>query len=202
MTSAGQAQRPLMFQAGGLSAQELSADDVPLVQALFDANPLYFQTVNHRHALPDEAQQEFDEYPPASMSFTRRWFAGLFDAQGQAQGVLVVVSDLVASGVWHITLMLLADSQLGRGVAQAVFAQTEDWARQQGARWLRLAVVQGNLRGQRFWAACGFQTVRVRPDVDTGGRLNSLEVMVKPLGDETIAGYLALVPRDRPAAPA
>ncbi|WP_284617818.1 GNAT family N-acetyltransferase [Aquabacterium humicola] len=192
---------PPLFEAAGLQARELQPADVPRLQALFDANPDYFRIVNHRDALPDEAQQEFDERPPPSMSYTRHWCAGLFDADDRLQGVVVVVSDLMAPGVWHLTLMLLATALHGRGIARAVFDAIESWAVVQGARWLRLGVVAGNGRAERFWQRCGFTEVCLRRDVDTGGRLNTLRVMVKPLGADGIAPYLALVARDRPEAP-
>ena len=53
----------------------------------------------------------------------------------------------------------------------------------------------------------GYAEVRVRENIDTGGRLNTLRVMVKPLpaaGNEHLAHYLArylaLVPRDQPGS--
>ncbi len=69
-----------------------------------------------------------------------------------------------------------------------------------GARWLRLGVVEGNASAERFWARQGFQQVRTRAGVDTGGRVNTLRVLVKPLAAEPLAAYLALLPRDQPGS--
>lgn len=60
--------------------RELEPGEVPQLQSLFDANPEYFQTVNGRPALADEARLEFEEFPPPSMQFARRWFCGAFGA--------------------------------------------------------------------------------------------------------------------------
>jgi hypothetical protein len=73
--------------------RELEADEVPRLQALFDANPEYFQVVNGRPALANEAQLEFEELPPAFMCFTRRWFCGVFAADGELEGVLEFISE-------------------------------------------------------------------------------------------------------------
>jgi hypothetical protein len=62
-------------------------------------------------------------------------------------------------------------------------------------------VVAGNTRGERFWQACGFVESRRHEGIDTGGRLNTLRLLVKPLQGGTLEDYLALVPRDRPGAP-
>jgi GNAT superfamily N-acetyltransferase len=191
----------VQFQAGGLAARELAAQEVPLLQALFDANPLYFQAVNGRPPHPDEAQEEFDELPPPHLPYTRRWFLGLFDAQADSdalQGVAVVVQDLCAPGVWHVALYLLASALHGGGAASAVYRAMEAWMRDGGARWLRLGVVAGNARAERFWQARGFVEIRRRKGVDTGGRVNDVRVLTKPLAGGTLGEYLLLVPRDRP----
>lgn len=190
-----------LFATGRHVVRELEADEVPRLQALFDANPAYFQAVNGRHALANEAELEFEEFPPASMSFTRRWFCGVFAADGELEGVLVFVSDLMAAEVWHLTLFLVATRLHGSGAAGELHRALEDWMRQSGARWIRLGVVRGNTRGERFWQRHGYVEVRVREGVDTGGRLNDLRVMVKPLEGQPMADYLDRVPRDRPDPP-
>nr|MCU0814782.1 GNAT family acetyltransferase [Burkholderiaceae bacterium] len=81
---------------------------------------------------------------------------------------------------------------------QELYAALEGWTAREGARWLRLGVVAGNVRAERFWAARGFAEVRVREGVDTGRRLNDVRVLVKPLAGDDAATYLGLVPRDRP----
>ena len=178
----------------------LAAGQVPLLQALFDANPGYFQAVNGRPAAPDEAQLEFDELPPPHLPFRQRWVAGLFSDGGALLGTLVLVADLGAAGVWHIALLLIDQAHHGSGLAAQVMAGLQAWARGQGAQWLRLGVVVGNRRAQGFWLRQGFTVTRLRRGIDTGGRLNDLQVMVKPLAGGTLADYLTLVPRDAPDA--
>lgn len=181
-----------------LQSRELRADDVPLLQALFDANPAYFQVVNGRAALPDEAQIEFDERPPRHLSWTRRWVLGWFDEQRQMAGVSIVVADLGAPGVWHLALFLLATRLHGRGLAQPACTALERWAQDQGAQWMRLGVVLANARARRFWLRQGYSALRLQVGVDTGGRVNDVQTCCKPLAGGTIADYLHLVPRDRP----
>jgi GNAT superfamily N-acetyltransferase len=187
-----------LFTAAGLHARVLRADEVPRLQAFFDANPEYFQTVNGRNANTDEAQVEFDELPPPHLRFRDRWMLGVFDDAGGLVGVIVVLSDLGVAGVWHLALFLLASRLHGRGVAAALHAALEAWAIADGAQWMRLGVVAANPKGRRFWERCGYRTVRVREKTDTGGRLNDLLVCMKPLAGGSTEDYLALVPRDRP----
>jgi GNAT superfamily N-acetyltransferase len=187
-----------LFAAQGFQARELARADVPRLQALFDASPEYSLAVNGRLPRADEAQAEFDELPPAHLGFTRRWVAGVFDNGDRLIGVAVVVADLAARGVWHVALFFVASALHGQGIGSRIWAALEDWARGAGAQWLRLGVVEGNAPAERFWAKHGFAEVRVRHGVDTGGLINTVRVMVKPLGPAGLAAYLEHVPRDRP----
>lgn len=187
-----------LFSAAGLIARPLEAHEVPALQALFDANPEYFLAINGRCALPGEAQTEFEERPPVYLSYTEQHTLGFYDEEGRLQGMATVVSDLGAPGVWHVALFLLATRWHGRGVAPAIYQAMESWIQASGASWLRLGVVIGNTRAERFWARCGFVEVRQRLGVDTGGRINDLSVRVKPLAGGSLPTYWALVPRDHP----
>lgn len=192
---------PPVFRTAQFEARELAADQVPLLQALFEANPLYFFTVNGRPPGPQEAQIEFDELPPAHLGYSRRWLLGVFGPGRALEGVAIVVADLCAPGVWHIALFLMASARHGTGASAEVYQALEAWVHASGAQWLRLGVVQGNGRAERFWQRLGYEQVRVREGVDTGGRLNTLRVMVKPLAARPLADYLAAVPRDQPDSP-
>jgi GNAT superfamily N-acetyltransferase len=190
----------VLFSSPDLRARELRAHEVPLLQALFDANPTYFQLVNGRPAEADEAQREFDEDPPPHLIWTRRWFLGLFEPDGSLAGVAIVVSDLCAPRVWHLALYLLATRHHGAGVAQRTYDALQAWVRDQGAQWLRLGVVLANGRARRFWQRQGFIDLRLRLGVDTGGRVNDIVTCCKPLAGGSIDDYLTLVPRDAPGS--
>ena len=181
-----------------LRAVELDASYEPLLQRFFEANPEYFLTVNGEPAGPNEAHDEIRGEVPADMSFTRKWLVGYVDAEGSMVALANVIIDLLAPGVWHIGLFIVASSRHGTGEAHAIHHSLERWAAANGANWLRLGVVQGNARAERFWEALGYIQTRTREDVAMGRLTNTLRVMVKPLSSDTLEHYLSLVPRDQP----
>ena len=81
-----------------------------------------------------------------------------------------------------------------------LYQSLEAWARQNGAHWLRLGVVQGHTRAERFWQRQGFTEARVRQGVQMGRHTHTLRVLFKPLAGGTLEQYLALLARDRPDA--
>ena len=191
----------LAFRAGRFDAVELRAGDVPRLQAFFDANPAYSLAVEGRVPPADAAQTEFDARPPDNFTYTRRWLLAFDDESGTMVGVADVVSDLLAPRVWHVGLFIVATARHGDGTAHALYAALEDWMRASGAAWLRLGVVTGNGRAERFWQRKDYVGTRVREGIAMGERVNTVRVLVKTLDGGDLAAYLERVPRDRPGAP-
>jgi GNAT superfamily N-acetyltransferase len=181
-----------------LRTVELGAGDEPLLQRFFDDNPAYFITVHGEPASPDEAHEAIHGLPPAGWSFTKKWLLGYVDGAGALVAMADVITDLLAAGVWHVGLFIVATARHGSGDAQRLHEGIERWASDHGARWLRLGVVSGNSRAERFWESMGYMQVRTREGVAMGKLTHTLRVMVKPLRGHTIEELLSLVPRDRP----
>jgi ribosomal protein S18 acetylase RimI-like enzyme len=190
-----------MYEPSSLRRTPIVAETLPRLQKFFEDNPEYHLAVDGRRPRPEEAREEFESLPPAEMPFEKMWLFDYSAADGEMIGMASVISNLLGKGVWHVGLFIVATSLRGRGVAQAVYGDLEAWMREGGARWLRLGVVEGNVRAERFWTRLGYVEVRRRFDVAMGERVNNLRVMVKPLGTATIHEYVTLVPRDRPETP-
>jgi GNAT superfamily N-acetyltransferase len=190
-----------VFTAGPLRAVALGRDDLLALQRFFEANRDYFLDVDGQPPGPDEAQRALDDDPPPGMPFTCRWVLGVVDPGGELVAMAQVCSDFLAPGVWLLGLFIVEASRRGTGVAATVYAALEAWARESGARWMRLGVVVGNARAERFWRRLGYTEVRRRTGVEMGQRVNVLSVMCKPLAGGSRADYLALVERDRPETP-
>ncbi|KQV49465.1 hypothetical protein ASC95_17880 [Pelomonas sp. Root1217] len=180
----------------GWHARELVAADVPALQALFEARQDYFRLVSGQDVAVDEAAREFADLPPAEMPYRRMCIIGFFDAAESIWGMASIVTDFIARGVGHIGLFLMRD-----GGGAFSYAALEKWMHEvEGQQWLRLGVVIGNERAERFWERCGYLQLRERGPVEYGVQTNMLRVMMKPLAGGTWSEYLALVERDRPEA--
>ncbi len=134
------------------------------------------------------------------MTDTKKWVIGFVDASDALIAMANVMSDLLAVGVWLIGLYLVTTKLHGTGVAHALYRELEAWTRREGARLLRLGVVVGNARAERFWSGLSFVQIRARPGIEMGLRIQKVRVLAKPLAGGNRDEYLALVPRDRPDA--
>lgn len=189
---------PPLFAVEGLRCFEVRADDIPELQRFFGANPEYFVAVTGQPPGATEADEEYRAGPPEGWSHGKKWLLGFGNDADLFVGMANIVSDLLAPGVWHIGLFIIATSRHGTGDAQALHRGIESWAASRGAKWLRLGVVHGNVRAERFWEALGYVEARTRQGVELGRLVSTVRVMVKPLAGGTLAQYLTLVGRDRP----
>ena len=187
-----------LFDVGAVGAWDLTVSDLPVLQDFFVANPDYFLAVNGMPPRADEAKQEFEDRPPAGMPFDKIHVIGFFDSAGRLIAMASVISHLLAEGVWHIGLFIVASSLHGTGTAASLYAGLEGWMQRQGARWVRLGAVAGNARAERFWERRGFAEVRRREGLQLGELVQTVRVFVKPVSTSGMQDYLSLVVRDRP----
>ena len=185
----------------GVRVVELGTGSEGLLQEFFDANPEYFLIIQGEPAGPTEAHEEIHGELPAGWSYTKKWVLGYVDTSDRLIALANLVSDIIAPGVWNVSTFMVATEHHGTGAAQLLYRSLEDWARANGAKWLRLGVVKGNARGERFWESAGFVQTRLREGIQFGKQTNTLRVMFKPLDGGTLEDYLALIPRDRPELP-
>ena len=99
--------RSALFEAGPWRAWPLSVDDAPWLQDFFNANPLYFVTVNGRPAGPGDALAELTERPPAEMPFRDlHWLAFVDEDQLILQRVPVTLAIIGASQLVALAIAL------------------------------------------------------------------------------------------------
>lgn len=169
------------------------------LQAFYEANPEYWLLVYGRAPERDEAERDFDAAPPAEMSYSalKAWLIRDCTSR-RVIGEVSAVVDLLAPGVMHLGFFIIDAARQGTGLAHEVYESYEAWSVGQGARWMRLGVVESNARGWSFWRRHGYVEVRRRDGYVLGDRSHTLIVMVKPIAPNTLDDYLARVVRDRP----
>ena len=182
----------------GIRVVELLGCDEAELQQFFEQAPVYFIAVNGEPATPSEAREELRGQLPAGWHCSRLYWLGYRDGQGHLVAVVNIAADLLTTGVWHIGLLLVHARWHGSRLAQRLHTDLEAWAVAKGAQWLRLTVVVGNTRAERFWPRLGYVQVRTREGITMGRQVNRVSIQVKVVASASIENYLALVERDCP----
>jgi GNAT superfamily N-acetyltransferase len=188
----------MLFEIDGVQATEIKAENVPTLQQFFDANPEYFLSVTGQPPLRNQGHEEFISELPEGWPFTKKWAIGFLNTERSMVAVATIIADLLAPDVWNLGLFIVETRQHGKGIARPLYDALETWMSAHGAKWIRLGVVAGNLRGERFWERLGFTELRRTYGIEMGAKTQTMRVMAKPVAGVGLEEYLARVPRDRP----
>lgn len=101
----------------GIRVVELHGGDEPPLQRFFEQAPAYFVAVNGEPATPTEAREALQGPLPAGWRCRRMYWLGYQDTHGQWVAVVNIAADLLATGVWHIGLLLVHTRLHGSGFA-------------------------------------------------------------------------------------
>lgn len=108
-----------LFPGTGFRARAIREDDIARLQRFLEANPEYFLVVGGAPPRANEALLEFHDRPPRGWPWDLKWLVAFDDPGGAMVAVADVVSNLLAPGVWHIGLFIVATRLHGSGAARA-----------------------------------------------------------------------------------
>ncbi|MFY0581841.1 GNAT family N-acetyltransferase [Cystobacter fuscus] len=171
----------VLFRAADLTAERVADADVECLQPLLARCEDYHQLVYGRPATEDEARRMPSERPPG-LTPDQPHLLALCAMHGGKVGVLEGLRDYPSPGEWYLGLLLLVPEVRGQGRGEAVLRAYVDWVRAEGGRLLRLAAVEQNEAGRRFWARMGFQDEKWVGPLEQGLRMNRLVRMTMTLG--------------------
>lgn len=149
--------------AEGLTARELTEQDVSRMLHMAQGNPLYYQYLGI-HPDAQNIAQTLAALPPRRTMADKHIF-GWFDGDR-----LCALMDLIArhpqDDVAFIGWFMVDAPMQGRGLGRRLVAQVLDVLRTEGVREVRLGRVEGNPQSRAFWQACGFTDTAAGYDTD------------------------------------
>jgi steroid delta-isomerase-like uncharacterized protein len=118
---------------------------------------------------------------PAGKGYEDKLLLGIFARSDRLIGVLAAIRDYPVPGEWWLGLLMLEPAQRGRGLGENICRAFEHWARNAGARYLRLVVSAQNRRGHHFWQRLGFEELERRVRKLSDGQESEVIIMGHPL---------------------
>lgn len=138
-----------------ITARPLSLQQAPLLHALYQATPNYFQVLGTRVPKPQDVQADV----MTAQLDSRRHLELLFDERKQLVGSLDYKVDYPAPGDVTINLLLIRQDLQGRHLGEAAVRDLESRL-PAGTLRLLASVIGDNARGLRFWERLGFRFER------------------------------------------
>jgi len=110
---------------------------------------------------PDAFGSTYERELTRTVEDWRRWLspgaAFILDDGLAARGLVACARDATVPAIVDLMAMWVHPMMRGSGAADALVNEVIAWARTDGARLVRLQVVQENLRAQRVYARHGFR---------------------------------------------
>ena len=142
---------------------ELSEADAPEVASLYKRCADYFMLQDGAVPTLSDACGLFTDLPPGKAPRDQTvlgWRCG-----EDLDAIAAILRDYPCEGTWYLGFVMVDARLRGRGLGRSIYAAIEKWAAARGAREIRLAVLEANEAGERFWRSLGFGEVRrVGPD--------------------------------------
>ena len=143
---------------------ELSEADASDVASLFARCADYFHLQDGLPPTLDDANALFTDVPP-DKDARDQTVLGWKDGDGLF-AVAAILRDYPRDGTWYLGFMLVDAPRRGGGLGRSLYAAIEQWAAARGSAEIRLAVLEANEAGGRFWRSRGFAELRrVGPDM-------------------------------------
>lgn len=112
-------------------------------------------------------QGVFGDVPPGRTRKDILMF-GVERADGALIGLLGTAPGYETASEWYIGLLLIREAARGDGVGTTVLREVVTLAKTSGAQTLKVAVLENNPGGLRFWQRHGFTHFRDAPDGGDG----------------------------------
>lgn len=167
-----------MFAVGRLEVDVLGEDDCAELDALLVRCDEFIRLNEGHEPGPGDGRLLLDERPEQAPD-VEKLVLGLFDGPCLV-GVIDLLKDFPAPGVWYLGLLLIEPARRRAGIGASLVVQLGDWISDQGGRALRLAVLDQNAAGHRFWARQGFRPIG-SVDQDFGHLRRTLHSMERNL---------------------
>lgn len=144
------------------STRLLQPDDEDLVLAFFEQCRAYFENMEGRSPTSAVAHEILNGLPPGKRGDEKEVF-GFFDKQGALIAFVDLVRDYPVEKEWIIGLFLIAPEHRRSGLSRSVHQFIETHIANNGGAVLRIAVLEINEPGRRFWEALGYYEVKRVP---------------------------------------
>jgi ribosomal protein S18 acetylase RimI-like enzyme len=151
-------------QSPCLSPIELNGADAADVASLYSRCSDYFLLQDGAAPTLADAHELFFDVPlekDASDQTVLGWKGvdGLY-------AIAAILRNYPNNGSWYLGFMIVDAVHRGQGIGRTIYSMVENWAFQSGATEIRLAVLETNIAGERFWRSLGFSELRrVGPDL-------------------------------------
>jgi RimJ/RimL family protein N-acetyltransferase len=168
---------PPLFKTDDAFVRLLIASDGDNLQKLCEQCSDYFELMQGYPADSSESHSLFRSLPEGK-EYADKYLLGIFSKfTGRLIGVIDLIRDFPASGEWMLGLMLLNPESRALGIGGRICQFLVYWCQSNGAKSIRIGVVEDNAAALHFWQKMGFEEHERRPFQRYGSKDHTIIVL-------------------------
>ncbi|MGL5652272.1 MAG: GNAT family N-acetyltransferase [Paraclostridium sp.] len=142
----------------GYIIKPITNDNHKEIRQLYDLCSAYHMLASGRNATDNDIDNifKYNEKKTLEDSLT----LGVYDNSEVLIGIVDIFKDYPDTGTWMIGLLLFSPSERNKKLGRAVHEEIKRYALSEGARELRIGVLEDNINGRRFWDSLEYQYVK------------------------------------------
>lgn len=144
-----------------------SKEDAAALFGLFEQARAYSLLVEGKLPTIEDAIEDLSALPPGKQLQDK--FYGGYWKDGALVGCMDLIRGYPEPDIAYLGLLLFGNSHQGHGYGVVAMAHINQLARSWGCTRLRLAVIDKNIRGLRFWQRQGFVELYRKPRPECTG---------------------------------
>lgn len=144
-----------MLHLDGYRVRRFEESDSAAMQAMFEADPHYFEMIDGRAASPSEARSFATELPDGK-TLDDKFVYVVEDGDGKLAAAIDLIRNYPEPGIWFLGLIFVAPDGRSSGLGTRLIAALLAQVREGGGGSLRLACAAANVRAMALYRRLGF----------------------------------------------
>lgn len=148
----------LIKLSNNYTIRSISLIDLDNVEKLCNKCLDYFLLASGMPPTKEEVESIFTDLPPGK-SNEDKFVLGIYGFENELTGIIDIVKNYPVDGEWILGLLLIEPSRRGCGLGRTVHEALVGWAKDLGAKFLRIGYVENNNMAAKFWASLGYSKI-------------------------------------------
>jgi len=140
------------------SIRILNVGDEIIVQSLCEDCPDYFEIVKKEKPGQNAGNEILTDLPPGK-NISDKFVFGCFAADGKLIAIADIVRDWKDENEWTIGLLLAHPTERSQGLGKTIHEFIKSSAKTNGAKKLRVGVVEQNIKAINFWTKQDYREI-------------------------------------------
>ncbi len=156
--------------------KRLSSKDIPVIQTIFEKCEDYLLLVDGCEVNQNTGKNEYFSLPPGKTENDKA-VIGIFDENNEVISYIDSIKDYPEKDSYWIGLFLVDPLQRSKGIGKKIISDFLIYIKNEGARYVKLGVVEENEKAYKFWKKIGFETYDITEPREFGKKTHRVYKM-------------------------